>query len=197
MSDKVQAKSKLLENNVFHYGLINMLVLEELKKVNIDWDTFFTTSRFQLDIVNTPQTKSRTPTSTERVVHTESNKRINIVKEDKPSKPDVHIDEGPTHPVAEEISPTPEPSPMEPYSSKVRKLKGKKLVFNPPIVEPSKPRKAFTRELERQHAPMEEYTSEAPFYKTTKSKSHKEPIGIIKIKSPSEESNSIFKTLKK
>jgi hypothetical protein len=83
MSDKVQAKSKLVERSVFHSGLIKMLVLEELKNIDSDWDTFLTSSGFQSDIVNTPQTKRRTPTSAERVVHTESSKRRKIIKEDK------------------------------------------------------------------------------------------------------------------
>jgi hypothetical protein len=44
---------------------------------------------------------------------------------------------------------------------------------------------------------VEEDTSEAPVQQTTKSKSHKEPIEIIEIKSPSEESNPTFKRLRK
>jgi hypothetical protein len=197
MSDKVQAKSKLVENNVFHSRLIKMLVLEELKNIDSDWDTFLTSSGFQPDIVNTPQTKRRTPTSVERVVHTESRKRRKIVKEEKPSEPTIQIDEGPTQPVAEEISPISEPSPVEPSSSKARKLKGNKLVFIPPVVEPAKPRRPFTRETTRQHAPVEEGASKAPVQQTTKSKSHKDPIEIIEIKSPSEESNPTFKRLRK
>jgi hypothetical protein len=44
MSDRVQAKSKKVDINVFHYGMINMLVLEELKKTNSDWDAFLVAS---------------------------------------------------------------------------------------------------------------------------------------------------------
>jgi hypothetical protein len=36
-------------------------------------------------------------------------------------------------------------SPMEPYSSKAINLKGNKLSFSSPIVEPPKPRIPFTR----------------------------------------------------
>jgi hypothetical protein len=54
MSDKVQAKSKQVDTNVFHYGLIKMLVMEELRKNNIDWETFLTSSQFQLDVSPTP-----------------------------------------------------------------------------------------------------------------------------------------------
>jgi hypothetical protein len=78
MSDKVQANIKMVENSVFHYGLINMLVLEELKKFDIDWDIFLSASGFHPDVVNTPQTKRRTPTSAEKVVHTESRKKRKV-----------------------------------------------------------------------------------------------------------------------
>jgi hypothetical protein len=175
MSDKVQAKSKLVERSVFHYGLINMLVLEELKNIDGDWDTFLTASGFQPDVVNTPQAKRRTPTLIERVVHTESRKKRKVVQEDKPSDPTVKIAEGPTQPSAEDISPISEPSLVEPSSNKARKLKGKKLVFSPPVAESTKPRRPFTRETTRQHAPVEEYASKAPVQQTTKAKSHKEP----------------------
>jgi hypothetical protein len=35
MFDRVQAKSKVVDTNIFHSGLIRMLVMEELKKRNI------------------------------------------------------------------------------------------------------------------------------------------------------------------
>jgi hypothetical protein len=35
MADRVRAKSKDVETSVFHSGLIRMLVMEELKKINI------------------------------------------------------------------------------------------------------------------------------------------------------------------
>jgi hypothetical protein len=55
MSDRVQAKSKQVDTSVFHSGLIKMLVLEELKKTNIDWDVFLAASGFQPDVSHTPQ----------------------------------------------------------------------------------------------------------------------------------------------
>ena len=54
MSDKVQAKSKQVDTSVIHSGLIKLLVMEELRKTNIDWETFLTSSHFQLDISPTP-----------------------------------------------------------------------------------------------------------------------------------------------
>jgi hypothetical protein len=38
MLDRVQAKSKQVDTNVFHSGLINMLVMEELRKTNTNWE---------------------------------------------------------------------------------------------------------------------------------------------------------------
>jgi hypothetical protein len=40
MVDRVQAKSKAVDTSVFHSGLIRMLVMEELKKINLTWEQF-------------------------------------------------------------------------------------------------------------------------------------------------------------
>jgi hypothetical protein len=40
MVDMVQAKSKVVDTSVFHSGLIKMIVMEDLKKKNIDWEKF-------------------------------------------------------------------------------------------------------------------------------------------------------------
>jgi hypothetical protein len=42
ISDIVQSKSKQVDTNLFHSGLIKMLLMEELKKTNIDCETFMT-----------------------------------------------------------------------------------------------------------------------------------------------------------
>ena len=44
MSDKVQSKYKQLDTSNFHFGLIKMLMLEELKNTNSDWDAFLVAS---------------------------------------------------------------------------------------------------------------------------------------------------------
>jgi hypothetical protein len=46
ISDKVQANSKKVYTSVFHSSLIKMLVMEELRKKKIEWETFFTSSQF-------------------------------------------------------------------------------------------------------------------------------------------------------
>jgi hypothetical protein len=40
MVDRVKSKSKVVDTIVFHYGLIKMLVMEELKKRNLTWEQF-------------------------------------------------------------------------------------------------------------------------------------------------------------
>jgi len=54
MVDRVQDKSKQVDTSVFHSGLIKMLVIEELRKKNTDWETFLTSSQFQLNVAPTP-----------------------------------------------------------------------------------------------------------------------------------------------
>jgi hypothetical protein len=46
MADKVQAKSKQVEPNQFHFSLIKLLVLKELKKTNRECSSFFPTLGF-------------------------------------------------------------------------------------------------------------------------------------------------------
>jgi hypothetical protein len=171
MSDRVQAKSKQVDTSVFHSGLIKMLVLEELKKTNTDWDAFLVASGFQPDVVHTPQSKRQTPISVENTVHSESSKKRKMAKKDKSSQSTDKISEGPSQPLDEETSHVAEPSPMETSSSKARSLKGKKLVFSPPVVaEVVKPRRPFTRSTTKQHVSVEEGASRAPSQQTVKTK---------------------------
>jgi hypothetical protein len=67
--DRVQAKSKKVDTSVFHSGLINMLVMEDLSKKNIDWETFLTSSQFQLNVSPTPQSKIQSYFLVERIVY--------------------------------------------------------------------------------------------------------------------------------
>jgi len=55
MSDRVQSNSKAMDTSIFHFGLIRMLVVEEMKKKNISWEHFITTTHMKLDITTTPQ----------------------------------------------------------------------------------------------------------------------------------------------
>jgi hypothetical protein len=60
MEDKVQAKSNQIEHSLFHFGLIKLLVLEELKKTNTEWDSFLSSIGFGPEFHGTPKTKKTT-----------------------------------------------------------------------------------------------------------------------------------------
>jgi hypothetical protein len=198
MSDRVQAKSKQVDTSVFHSGLIKMLVLEELKKTNTDWDAFLVASGFQPDVAHTPQSKRQTPIPAEKTVHSESSKKRKMTKRDKSIQSTDKIVEGPSQPPDEDTSPVAEPAPMGTSSSKARSLKGKKLVFSSPVVvEVVKPRRPFTRSTTKKHVSVEEGTSRASTQPTDKTKPLKKKIEIIEIKSPSDERDPTFKRLRK
>lgn len=57
MAYKVQAKSEGSETSLFHHGLINLLVLDELKRLGRDWSSFLFVSGFEVDAI----TPKRTP----------------------------------------------------------------------------------------------------------------------------------------
>jgi hypothetical protein len=83
MSNRVQAKSKQVDTSAFHYGLIKMLVMEEINKTNTDWENFLTTSHFQLDIPPREQSKRQTPTPIEKTVSSYSSKKKRVTRSDK------------------------------------------------------------------------------------------------------------------
>jgi hypothetical protein len=60
MSDRVQAKDDQVKTSLFHFSLVKLLVLEELKKLNKDWDSFLASTRIYLD------PKGDTPLSDEK-----------------------------------------------------------------------------------------------------------------------------------
>jgi len=198
MSYRVQDKYNQVDTNVLHSVMIGMLVLEELKKTNIDWDAFLAASGFQPNVFHTPQSKRQTPISIENIVHMESNKKRKIAKKDNISQSTDKISEGPSQSHDGETSLLAEPSPMETSSSKSRSLKGKKLVFSPHVVaEVVKPRRPLTISTTKKHVSVEEGTSRASAQKTVKTQPLKQPIEIIEIKSPSDEKDPTFKRLRK
>jgi hypothetical protein len=114
MLDMVQAKSKQVDTNVFHSGLIKMLVLEELKKTNTDWEIFLVASGFQPDIAHTPQSKRQTPTLAENIVPSYSRKKRNMTISYKSIQlTDKTVEGCPSQPPDREISHVAEPTPME------------------------------------------------------------------------------------
>ena len=134
MSDRVQAKSKQVDTNVFHYGLIKMLVLEDLKKTNTDWDAFLDTSGFQQYVSHTPQSKRHTHIPIEKTVHSESSKKRKMTKRDKSILYTNKSIEFSSQLLDEDTSPMSYPTPMGTPLGKTKSLKGKQLVFSSPVV---------------------------------------------------------------
>jgi hypothetical protein len=52
--DRVQAKSKVVYTGIFHSSLIKLLVVEELRKKNIFWESFNTSSHLHINVAPTP-----------------------------------------------------------------------------------------------------------------------------------------------
>jgi len=70
MSNKIQSKSKDVDTILLHYGLIRMLVFEELGKKEISWEHFVVASHFNLDLTYTPESQNAShlsPTSDVKV----------------------------------------------------------------------------------------------------------------------------------
>jgi hypothetical protein len=49
MADNIQAKVDQPGNNLFHFSLIKMLVVEELRHLNKDWDSFMISANIPRD----------------------------------------------------------------------------------------------------------------------------------------------------
>ena len=49
MENKFQAKFDQLKSILFHFSLVNLLVVEELRKLNMNWDSFLTSANISLD----------------------------------------------------------------------------------------------------------------------------------------------------
>jgi hypothetical protein len=60
MANRVQARADQLKSSLFHFFLVNLLVVEELRKINMNWDSFLTLANISLD------PKGDTPLSVER-----------------------------------------------------------------------------------------------------------------------------------
>jgi len=50
MTDKVQLKSQGRETSLFHHGIIKLIVLHELKRINKEWSSFLFLCDFGVEI---------------------------------------------------------------------------------------------------------------------------------------------------
>jgi hypothetical protein len=112
MDDRVQVRKDQGEPSLFHFSLIKLLVLEELRKRNQDWEAFVSSSQIAVDSFSSPQSMRDTPSSVENT--TTSVPESSVKKRAKETE--------------------------ETVVSQQAKKKGKKLQFSPEVVKvPSKP----------------------------------------------------------
>jgi hypothetical protein len=89
-----------------------------------------------------------------------------------------------------------EPTPMEISSSKSRNLKGKYIVFSPPVAAKTiKFRRPFTISTTKQHVLIEDDATKSTSQQNDKAQLSKQPIKIIDISTPPHETNPTFKRL--
>jgi hypothetical protein len=150
MSDRVQAKSKDVDSSLFHFGLIKMLVSEELGKKDISWENFVVTSHFKLDLAPTPQSQRESPLSPSSNSKEGTNRKRKgktPIQVPEISKQVIEVEEEVCPSPDRYFSPPPPPGLEEvPSSTKAASKKGKKLLFpsSPPTVE-IKGKRPFTR----------------------------------------------------
>jgi hypothetical protein len=75
MPNMIQSKSKDVDTNIFHSGLIRMLVSEELGKKYISWEHFVVASHFKLDVEAIPQSQNASPLSSTRAAKVGTSKK--------------------------------------------------------------------------------------------------------------------------
>lgn len=67
MANKFQVRDDQLKSSLFHFSLVNFLVIEDLRKLNRDWDSFLAST-------NTPlNPKGDTPMYVERMSYNSFN----------------------------------------------------------------------------------------------------------------------------
>ena len=108
-------------------------------------------------------------------MHSDSSKKKRVNRSEK-SVRDTDEEEtcGPSQPQNIETLPMEYPIPMDIPSTKPRGLKGKNIIFSPPIVaDKVKPKRPFIRETTKQHVLMKDDTTETSIPKKGKSQSSK------------------------
>jgi hypothetical protein len=203
MVDRVQAKSKAVDTSVFHSGLIRMLVMEELKKINLTWEKFIVSANLQLDVAPTPQSRVQSPFPASSVSQTETRKKRKgkHIAQDKEVPKEVEEEEREAHHSPQrELSPQPAPELEEVPSAKTTAKKGRKLHFpSPTAAVETRARRPFTRSSTHKEDEAEEEShnqmTKALVQKKDKGKGEtiEKPVEVINITTPPD--NPTFKRL--
>ena len=90
MCDKVQLKKEACETSLFHNGLVKLIVLHELQKLNKKWSVFMFMSGFKNETGLSPQVAKHSPPAAGHCAKTRSRRFVKVkarkqVKE--PTKP--------------------------------------------------------------------------------------------------------------
>lgn len=135
MEDKAHSKTQVTKRYFFHFGLIKRLVLEELRKMNRDWNTFLFLANYGLKLIRTPY-KRISLVMLEQQTHGGEDTIFEQGKEDE--GPDIEI--------------------IEVIGSKNtgRRMKGMKLEFTQETNEMVKPRRPVTRSTTHKLDPVRE-----------------------------------------
>jgi hypothetical protein len=120
MADRVQARADQLKSSMFHFSLVKLLIVEELRKLNREWDSFLSSANIPLE------PKRDTPLSVERVSPSSSGKKGESVAEKRKGK---------------EVEGSP---PSQPFPKK-----GRKILFTDEPKETQTPRRPTTRSTTR------------------------------------------------
>jgi hypothetical protein len=154
-----QRKPDKLQKSIFHHALINLIVLEQLKKEGKDWPTFLFVSNYQIDLppspskLKTPKKKTATPPIASSVPSSEipqssapSAPSFEVAQDSSPSAPTLEIAQpsASTVPSASETPQSPQdlipqrPLPVQVYKRDKRKGKAQEVVVEDqtePLVE--------------------------------------------------------------
>jgi hypothetical protein len=159
MVDKVQAKSNQIKHSMFHFGLIKLLVLEELKKTNKELYSFLSSIGFGMEVHGTPKTKKSTPVKSGKTMQSSSIIPKKTKKKDKEHIPaTIETPEASTKTISRKESKENEKGkrPVEqvvriietvtetPDNRRVKEMQ-RKLELISEIVKLVKPNKPFTR----------------------------------------------------
>jgi hypothetical protein len=181
MSDMIQSKSKDVDTSIFHYGLIRMLVSEELGEKHISWEHFFVASHFKLDIVATPQSQNASTLSSTNVAKAGTSKKRKgkfLIQVSEVIKEVTGTGEEACLSPQRDFSPPPPPDLEEvPSTTKIAEKKGKKLHFSssPPVAS-TKVRKPFTRSSNPKEVFEEQSLPKASILQKKKGKGIEKPV---------------------
>jgi hypothetical protein len=131
MVDKVQTKSKQVESSLFHFSLIKLLVLKELRKRKREWTFFLSTSWFFVETNSSTPSKGSTPSTNDKASFGSLKSKKGRDKEQQPIV-------------------------IETHDNKKSNTKGKNIPFTLETTRIEKPKRPLTRSAMKKLIPADE-----------------------------------------